>query len=112
MSLSSCETPSGSDRSSIPSFLSGGTSDGDRYGPQSGEIVGTLKQLMDETSVDLQTLEEEELDQKTNHRSLVKAKTGETLAVEVEKIESEFFEAERAPFVKVKGLNEPRVQLR
>ena len=98
------EKVSGSDRSSIPSFLSGGTSDGGRYGPQSGEIVGILKQLMDETSVDLQTLEEEELDQKTNHGSLVKAKTGETLAVEVEKMESEPFEAKRAPFVKVKGL--------
>ena len=59
---------------------------------------------MDETSVDLQTLEKEELDQKTNHRSLVKAKTRETLAVEVEKMKSELFEAERAPFVKVKGL--------
>ena len=98
------EKVSGSDRSSIPSFLSGGTSDGGRYGPQSGEIVDILKQLMDETSVDLQILEKEELDQKTNHRSLVKAKTGETLAVEIEKMESELFEAERAPFVKVKGL--------
>ena len=56
--------------------------------------VRILKQLMDETSVDLPTLEKEELDQKTNHRSLVKAKTRETLAVE----------AKRAPFVKVKDL--------
>ena len=55
------------------------SSDGGRYGPQSGEIVGILKQLMDETSVDLQTLAKEELDQKTNHWSLVKAKTGEIL---------------------------------
>ena len=94
----------GSDRSSIPSFLSGGTSDGGRYGPQSGEIVGILKQLIDEASVDLQTLEKEELDQKTNHRSLVKAKTRETLAVKVEKMESELLKAKRAPFVKVKGL--------
>ena len=83
------EKVSGSDRSSVPSFLSGGTSDGGRYGPQSGEIVGILKHLIYDTSVDLQTLEKEELDQKTDHRSLVKAKTGETLA---------------APFVKVKGL--------
>ena len=98
------EKVSGSDRSSVPSFLSGGTSDGGRYGPQSSEIVGILKQLMDETSVDMQTLEKEELHQKTNHWSLVKAKTGETLAVEVEKMESELFKAERAPFVKVKGL--------
>ena len=102
--IAALEKVSGSDRSSIPSFLSGGTSDGGRYGPQRGEIVGILKQLMDETSVNLQTLEKEELDQKTNHRSLVKAKTWETLAVEVEKMESELFEAEMAPFVKVKVL--------
>ena len=82
----------------------GGTSDGGRCGPQSCEIVGTLKQFIDETSVDLQTLEKEELDQKTNHRNLVKAKTRETLAVEIEKMESDLFEAERAPFVEVKGL--------
>ena len=114
------EKVSDSDRSSVLSFLSGWTSDGGRYGPQSGEIFGILKQLMDETSVDLQTLEKEELEQKTNHRTLVKAKTGEisvlaetieekgirveTLVVEVEKMKSELFEAERAPFVKVKGL--------
>ena len=98
------EKVSGSDSSSIPSFFSGGTSDGGRYGPQSGEIVGILKQLMDETSVDLQTLKKKELDQKTNHRSVVTAKTRETLSVEVEMMESKLFEAERAPFVKVKGL--------
>ena len=34
----------------------------------------------------------------------MKAKIRETLAVEVEKMESELFEAERAPFVKMKGL--------
>ena len=44
------------------------------------------------------------MDQKTNHRSLVKVKTRETLAVKVEKMESELFNAKRAPFVKVKGL--------
>ena len=114
------EKVSDSDRSSVLSFLSGGTSDGGRYGPQTEEIFGILKQLMDETNVDLQTLEKEELEQKTNHRTLVKAKTGEisvlaetieekgirveTLVVEVEKMKSELFEAERAPFVKVKGL--------
>lgn len=118
--VTNMEEASDSDRPGTLSFLSGGTSDGGRYGPQSGEIVGILKQLMDETSVDLQTLEKEELDQKTNHRSLVKAKTGEisvlaetieekgirveTLVVEVEKMKSELFEAERALFTKVKGL--------
>ena len=114
------EKVSNSDHSNALSFLSGGASDGGCYGPQSGEIVGILKQLMDETSVDLQTLEREELDRKTNHWALVKAKTGEisvlaktieekmvrveTLAVEVEKMRSELFEAERVLFAKVKGL--------
>ena len=118
------EEASDSDRPGTLSFFSGGTFDGGRYGPQSGEIVGILKQLMDEPSVYLQTLEKEELDQKTNHRTLVKAKTGEisvlaktveekgirveTLVVEVEKMRSELFKAERAllanRFAKVKCL--------
>ena len=68
---------SNSDHSNSLSFSSGGASDGGRYGPQSGEIVGILKQLMDETSVDLQTLEKEELDLKTNHWTFLKAKTKE-----------------------------------
>ena len=70
------EEASDSVRLGVLSFLSGGASDGGRCGPQSGEIVGILKQLMDETSVDLQTLEKEELDQKSSHRTLAKAKTG------------------------------------
>ena len=37
----------------------------DGMGHGAGETIGILKQLMDETSVDLQTLEEELLDQKT-----------------------------------------------
>ena len=60
------EEASDSDRPGTLSFLSGGTSDGGRCG--SGEIIGILKQLMDETSVDLQTLEKEELDQSSDSR--------------------------------------------
>ena len=93
------------------SFLSGGVSGGGRYAPQSGEIGGILKQLKDEMSANLSALEEEELDRKTNHQGLMKAKTEEisvltkaieektvrqgTLAVEVEKMKSELSEAER-----------------
>ena len=69
------EELSDSDRSRVLSLLSGGTFDGGRYGPQSGEIVGILKQLIDEMSADLHALEKEELDQKANHRTLVQAKT-------------------------------------
>ena len=71
------EKMSGSDCSSVPSPLNEGMSDGGRCGPQNSEIVSILKQLMDETRVDLQTLE---------------------------KMESELFNAERAPFVKLKCL--------
>ena len=71
------EKVSGSDCASVPSLLNEGMSDGGHCGPQNSEIVGILKQLMDETRVDLQTLE---------------------------KMESEVFKAERAPFVKLKGL--------
>ena len=118
------EETSDSGRSSALSFLSGGMCDGGRYGQQTGEIVGIVKHLIDEMSADLHTLEKEELDQKTDHRTLVKAKTEEilvlaktieekgirveSLVVEVEKMRSELFEAERAllanPCAKVKGL--------
>ena len=39
------------DRSTLFSFLTRGASQG--YAPQSGEIIGILKQLMDELSEDL-----------------------------------------------------------
>ena len=42
------EETSDSGRSSALSFLSGGMCDGGRYGPQTGEIVGIMKQLIDE----------------------------------------------------------------
>ena len=44
---------------------------------QSGEIVGVLKRLKDETSADLPALEKKGLDRKTNHQDLTKAKTEE-----------------------------------
>ena len=91
-------------RTSVLSFLPGGSSDGGRYAPQSGEIVGILKQLKDEMSADSSALEDEELGRKNNHQGLMKAKTQEisvltktieektvrvgTLAVEVEKMKS------------------------
>ena len=68
---------SGSDCSSVRFLLNEGMSDDGRCGPQNSEIVGILKQLMDETRVDLQTLE---------------------------KMKSELFKAEWAQFVEVKGL--------
>ena len=105
------EKVSDSDRTSVLSFLSGGSSDGGRYAPQSGEIVGILKQLKDEMSAGLLALEEEELGRKNNHQGLMKAKTREisvltktieektvrlgTLAVEVEKMKSELSESEK-----------------
>ena len=44
------------------------------YAPQSGEIIGLLKQLMDEMSEDLAATQEEEEDRKANHAGLVAAK--------------------------------------
>ena len=100
-----------SDRSSVLSFLSGNVSCGNRYAPQSGEIVGILKQLRDGMSADLSDLEKEKSVQRTNNQGLMKAITEEisvltkgigettvrqgTLAVEVEKLKSEFSEAEK-----------------
>ena len=71
------EKMSGSDCSSVLSLLNEGMSDGGHRGSQNNKIVDILKQLMDETRVDLQTLE---------------------------KMESELFKAEGAQFVKMKGL--------
>ena len=95
---------SDSHRTSVLSFLSGGSSDGARYAPQSGEIVGILKQLKDEMCADSSALEEEELGRKNNHQGLTKATSQEisvltktikektarvgTLAVEVVKMKS------------------------
>ena len=105
---------SDSDRTSVLSFLSGGSSDGGRETSQSGEIVGILKQMKDEVSADLSALEEEELGRKNNHQGLMKAKTQEicvltktieektmrqgTLSVEVQKMKSELSETERTLF--------------
>ena len=58
-------------------FPEKGMSDSDLRGSHHSETVGILKQLMDESRVDLQTLE---------------------------MLESEFFKAEDAQFVKLKGL--------
>ena len=65
-------------------------------------------------SADLRALEEEEFDRKTKHQALVKLQIEKimvllgTLAVEVEKMKSDLFEAKRGlladPFVKVQGL--------
>jgi len=45
---------------------------------QNGETAGILKQLKDETSVDLTALEKKGLDRKTNHQNLMKTETKET----------------------------------
>ena len=75
--ISDSQKMSDSDCSSVRFLLNEGMSDGDHRGSHHSEIVGILKQLMDETRVDLQTLE---------------------------KIEFELFKAEGAQFVELKGL--------
>merc|ERR1719421_138376 len=63
------------DREMLASFLSLGSSQG--YIPQSGEIVGILKQMKDEMEKDLATAEAEEASAITDYESLVAAKTKE-----------------------------------
>ena len=75
--VSDAEKMSDSDCSSVRFLLNDGMSDGGHCGPQNNKIVDILKQLVDETRVDLQTLE---------------------------KMESELFKAEGAQFVELKGL--------
>ena len=48
---------------------------------QNGEIVAVLKRLKYVTSADLTALEKEELDRKTNHQDLTKAKTEDICVV-------------------------------
>ena len=52
------------DRSTLFSFLALSASQG--YAPQSGEIIGILKQLMDEMTEDLAAAQKEEEDRKAN----------------------------------------------
>ena len=64
------------DRSTLFSFLALGASQG--YTPQSGEIIGILKQLMDEMTEDLAAAQKEQEDRKANHAGLIAAKKTET----------------------------------
>ena len=72
------------DRSTLLSFLSGGDRQG--YAPQSGEIIGILKQLKDEMSVDLADSQKAEADRKADHAALTAAKGKEvaTLTATIE----------------------------
>ena len=89
------------DRSTLFSFLARGASQG--YAPQSGEIIGILKQLM--------AAQNEDEDRKANHAGLVAAKeeiatltaTIETkltrqgdLAVEVESLKNDVADTQRS----------------
>ena len=60
-------------RSTLLSFLFGG------YAPQSGDIIGILKQLKDEMSADLANAQKAKQERKTNHSTLVATK-GEEIA--------------------------------
>ena len=60
------------ERSTLLSFLS--SVDRHGYAPQSGEIIGILKQLKDEMSADLADARKTEEERKANHAALVAAK--------------------------------------
>jgi len=72
------------DRSTLLSFLSGAERQG--YAPQSGEIIGILKQLKDSMSADLAAAQKAEADRKADHAALVAAKRKEvaTLTATIE----------------------------
>merc|ERR1719313_179606 len=70
------------DRDMLASFLSQGSSAG--YVPQSGEILGILKQMKDEMEKDLATAEADEADAISSYESLVAAKTKEIDACSAE----------------------------
>ena len=46
------------------------------------KIVGSMRQLKNETSTDLTALEKKGLDRRTNHQDLMKAKAGEAATLE------------------------------
>ena len=62
------EKVSDTDRTSVLSSLSGASSDVDRSASQSGEIVGMLRQLRDETTADLDALKKEQLPARLHER--------------------------------------------
>jgi len=70
---------SGSDRDMLSAFLSVSDSsdNAQQYAPQSGEILGILKQMVDEMQKDLVDLQEDEDSRLGMHNSLIAAKTKE-----------------------------------
>ena len=62
------------DRSTLFSFLALARGASQVYAPQSGEIIGILKQLKDEMSEDLAAAQKEEEDRKANYAGLIAAK--------------------------------------
>ena len=91
-------------------FLARGASQG--YAPQSGEVIGILKQLKDEMSEDLAVAQQEEEDRKANYAGLIAAKKEEIatltatietkltrqgdLAVEVESLKNDVADTQRS----------------
>merc|ERR550532_123373 len=67
----------GSDQEALTAFLSQSTS----YAPQSGEIIGILKQMGDTMSATLSDATSTEKDAIATHEGLVKAKTKEVSAL-------------------------------
>merc|ERR1719335_1747389 len=63
-----------SDRDVLSAFLAGGQGDETEYAPQSGEIVGILKQMLDTMIGQLKEVEGDEQEGKTNFELMLKAK--------------------------------------
>eukprot|EP00401_Gymnodinium_catenatum_P000834 CAMPEP_0117610666 /NCGR_PEP_ID=MMETSP0784-20121206/81987_1 /TAXON_ID=39447 /ORGANISM="" /LENGTH=687 /DNA_ID=CAMNT_0005414069 /DNA_START=91 /DNA_END=2154 /DNA_ORIENTATION=- len=73
---------SSGDRDILAAFLSGGGRDGDSqgYAPQSGEIVGVLKQMKEQMEKDLAEMISTEEEDVANHNGLISAKRKEITA--------------------------------
>merc|ERR550514_2516184 len=63
-----------SDRDMLSAFLAGGQDDGVEYAPQSGEIVGILKQMLDTMMGQLKEVKGTETDDITTFTAMLKAK--------------------------------------
>merc|ERR1719450_685860 len=63
------------DRDVLSSFLSAGQGQDTRYAPQSGEIVGILKQMKDTMEKDLAEVTAAEEEAKATFESMLEAKT-------------------------------------
>lgn len=65
------------DRDALTAFLEGGTTGEEEYVPKGGQIVGILKEMLDDFQKDLESVEKAEADSVKTYEELMAAKTKE-----------------------------------